>query len=712
MAILNKIRQRGLFLVIVIAMALFSFVLADLINKPGGLSTKSQEVIATVNGRDISREAFMNKVEVAQRNLGGRGTSTQAMNQVWDQEIRNAVMNSQYEALGIVVERDQMRDFLRLSLSSFEEFKDADGLYDENKLNEFIANLRDISPETGILNGTPIDYASWTNFETNLATGGIQQIYLNMVKAGVIGTLAEGELNYRMENDNVDVRFVQIPYTSIPDSMVTVRTSDINDYVNKNKRRYEVDETRDIRFVEFEEKASLEDEESIKTGFDRYIKGKIEYNDTILPFAEVSDHENYVDNVAGSALKFNPRFLRKSALPAANADSIFGLRPGEVFGPYKESTFYKLSKVVAETQLPDSVKVRHILIPFVGATRAGADVTKNMVEAKATADSIYNEISSGRSSFLSLLDLSSDKVSNENNGELEFNSLASMAPEFKNFSFENKVGDLEVVRTSFGYHIIEILNHYNPERALQVATIAIPIEPTEETIDKIFTETSKFEIAVTGGDFDAVAKENNYVVRPVSNVGVLDENIPGIGNQRALVRWAFEDDSEVGDIKRFSVQGGGYAVVMLSAINKEGLMTTEKASVTALPAIRKEKKAELIREQIVGATLDEIAANSGQTVKTAVALNMKTPTLSGAGREPKVIGAAFGLDEGELSQPIDGNFGVYVIVPTKVSPADPQPGYQAAANRLTTTRVNNVNSNLYNALKDASEIEDNRATFY
>jgi peptidyl-prolyl cis-trans isomerase D len=179
-----------------------------------------------------------------------------------------------------------------------------------------------------------------------------------------------------------------------------------------------------------------------------------------------------------------------------------------------------------------------------------------------------------------------------------------------------------------------------------------------------------------------------------------------------LVRWAFEDDSEVGDIKRFSVQGGGYAVVMLSAINKEGLMTTEKASVTALPAIRKEKKAELIREQIVGATLDEIAANSGQTVKTAVALNMKTPTLSGAGREPKVIGAAFGLDEGELSQPIDGNFGVYVIVPTKVSPADPQPGYQAAANRLTTTRVNNVNSNLYNALKDASEIEDNRATFY
>lgn len=313
---------------------------------------------------------------------------------------------------------------------------------------------------------------------------------------------------------------------------------------------------------------------------------------------------------------------------------------------------------------------------------------------------------------MSLLDLSSDKVSNEKNGEIEFDNAAQMAPEFKNFSFENKVGDLEVVRTSFGYHIIEILNHYNPKRALQIATIAIPIEPSEETIDQVYTETSKFEIAVTDGDFDAVAKENNYVVRPVSNVGVLDENIPGIGNQRALVRWAFEEESKVGDIKRFTVQGGGYAVVMLSAINEEGLMSTEKASVTALPAIRKEKKAEIIRAQISGATLEEIATNSGQTVKSAVALNMKTPTLSGAGREPKVIGAAFGLDEGEISQPVEGNLGVYIVLTSKITTADPQPGYQAAANRVGATKVNNVNTVLYNALKDASDIEDNRATFY
>jgi len=91
---------------------------------------------------------------------------------------------------------------------------------------------------------------------------------------------------------------------------------------------------------------------------------------------------------------------------------------------------------------------------------------------------------------------------------------------------------------------------------------------------------------------------------------------------------------------------------------------------------------------------------------------MKTPTLSGAGREPKVIGTAFGLKEGGISKPIDGNLGVYIVQTTKITPAGVLPNYQAAANRIGTTKTNTINTVLYDALKNASEIEDNRATFY
>jgi len=716
MAILNKIRQRGLFLVIVIAMALFSFVLSGLFKNNGGFSNKAQNVIATINGVDIERDEFMSKVEIAQRQLGGQGTSTQAMNRVWDQEVRKSIMEGQYNKLGLVVERDQMRDLLKLSLASFEEFKDADGLFDENKLNEFIANLKAIAPESSILGGSPINYEAWTNYESTISSGGRQQTYFNLVKAGVIGTLAEGELDYKLENDKVDTKFVQIPYSSIPDSTVTVSKSDITNYINKNKSKYEVDASRDIQFVQFKEEASLEDEANIKTNLLALLDDRVEYNessksnDTIIGFKNTSDNETYVN--ANSAIKYNNNFVFKSQLRTEVADSLYNLNSGDIYGPYKQDKYYMLSKIVEEKQMPDSVKVRHILIPFAGATRADASIIKTDAQAKKTADSIFSVIKSNRSKFVKLLDLSSDKVSNEKNGEIEFAYSAGLAPEFKDFSFENKTGDLGVVKTSFGYHIIEILEQKNKQRALKIATIAQEIEPSEQTIDKIFNQTSKFEIAVSSQDFQEVAKESNYSVKPVSNIGVLDESIPGLGNQRAIVRWAFEEETKVGDIRRFNIQGGGYAVVMLSAKSNAGLMSTEKASVTALPEIRKEKKAELIRSRITSTTLEDIAASENQTVKTALAVNMKNPTLSGAGREPKVIGTAFGLAEGVTSKLIDGNLGVYIIQTTKITPADALPNYQAGANRIGTTKTNAINTALYNALKEASEIEDNRATFY
>ncbi|WP_412986477.1 SurA N-terminal domain-containing protein [Pontimicrobium sp. IMCC45349] len=715
MAILNKIRQRSLFLILVIAMALFSFVLADLFKSGSGFSGKSQNVIATINGVDIQRDDFMNKVENAQRQYGNSLSSTQAMNRVWDTEVRNAVMQGQFEALGLSVEKDQMRDLIKQSLSTFEEFKNEAGVFDEDKLNEFIANLKAISPETTMLNGSPINYEAWNNFEKNIAEGGVQQTYFNLVKGGIVGTLTEGELDYKLENDKVDLKFVQIPFTTIADSTISVSKSEISNYINNHKEKYQVEASRDIFFVQFKEEASQEDEEEIKKGLLALVDDKVEFNETtkandnIVGFKNVTDHQTYVN--ANSAIKYYDAFVAKSALPSVAADSIYNLEKGSVYGPYKDGAYYKLTKMVDVKQIPDSAKVRHILIPFVGATRVAATETRTDAQAKATADSIYNVLKGNRSKFKSLLELSSDKVSNEKDGEIEFAYTDGYAPEFKAFSFENNTGDLEVVKTSFGYHVIEILSQGNKQKAVKVATLAHAIEASEKTIDDVFNKKSKFEIAVVGNDFEEIAKEQGLEVETVSNIKVLDESIPRLGSQRGIVRWAFESD-KIGAVKSFNVPGGGYAVAVLTGINEEGLMTPEKASVTALPEIRKEKKAKQIMDAISATTVDDIAAAQGQTVKTSLAVNMKNPTLSGAGREPKVIGTAFGLKEGETSKLVVGNSGVFVVQVTKITPADELPNYQAAANRVGNAKSAVVNTALFNALKEASEIEDNRATFY
>lgn len=705
MAVLNKIRQRSLFLILIIALALFSFVLADLFKNSDALTAKSQNIVATINGKDITREDFLQKVEAAQRQAGPNATNTQVMNRVWDQEVRQAVMETQFVELGISVEKDQMRDLLKTALATSPEFLNEAGLFDENKMNEYIANLKETSAA---------GYDSWINYEKQLASNALNQNYFNMVKAGLTGTLAEGELEHKFEGNKVDIKYVQVAYSTISDSTVQVSKSDISKYINENKKQFEVEASRDIRFIEFKEEASIEDENAIKAELDTYVNGRLVdetgRKDTIVAFSKVKNNEEYINAIAGSDLKFDERFIFKSILPTEVADDIYNLNEGEVFGPYKDNGFFKVSKVVAVKQIPDSAKVRHILLPYIGAQSADQTITRTEAEAKATADSLLTVIKGNRSKFPELVTaFSSDRGSLANEGRYDWHPYNSMVPEFNDFEFEGKTGDLGVVKTVFGFHIIEIEGQKDKKKAIQVGTIARKIEPSETTSDQVFRDASNFEINAGKGDFESLAKESNYTVRPVNGIKVLDESIPGVGNQRPIVRWSFEGDLEVGAIKRFNVPGG-YVIAQLVAKHEEGLMSVEDATARVLPLVRKEKKAQIIKDRISASNLEDVAAAEKTSVRTATGVNMKNPTISGAGREPLVVGAAFGLNEGETSNLIEGVKGVYMVQVTKVTPAVELDSYQAAANRVEQQKSSVVNTKLYNALKDAAEIEDNRAS--
>ncbi|WP_298499535.1 peptidylprolyl isomerase [uncultured Algibacter sp.] len=704
MAVLNKIRQRSLFLILIIALALFSFVLADLFKNSDALTSKSQNIVATINGKDLTREDFMQKVEQLQRQMGPSATSTQVMNRVWEQEVRQAVMQTQFDELEISVEKDQMRDLLKTSLATNQNFLNEAGLFDENKMNEYIANLKETSPA---------GFESWINYEKQVASNALNQNYFNMVKAGLTGTLAEGKLDHELEGNKVDIKYVQVNFSTIPDSIVQVSKSDITNYINKNKNQFKVEASRDIRFVEFKEIASVEDENAIKAELNTYINGRLVdergRKDTIVAFSKVKNNEAYINSIAASDIKFDNRFVFKSSLPTEAADAIYNLNEGEVYGPYKHDGSFKVTKLIAVKQIPDSAKVRHILIPFAGAQSAGPDVTVTEAEAKVTADSLLSVLKRNRSKFPEFVkEFSSDQGSVEKGGRYDWHPYNTMVPEFNDFEFEGKTGDLGVVKTVFGFHIIEVEGQKNKTKAVQVGTISRKIEPSETTTDKVFRDASNFEINAGNGDFEALAKENKYTLRPVNGIKVLDENIPGVGNQRPIVRWAFEEDAKIGDIKRFNVTNG-YVIAQLVAKHEAGLMSADDATARVLPIIRKEKKAKLIRDRVSVSTLEDLAAAENTNVRTSNAVNMKNPTISGGGREPIVVGAAFGLKEGETSGLIDGTNGVYMVQVTKITPAVELDNYQAAANRVEQQKAATVNTKLYNALKEAADIEDNRA---
>ncbi len=706
MAVLNKIRQRSVFLIVIIALALFSFVLADLIRNGGAISQKAENTIATINGKDIDRTDFARKVETASRSFGTGGSSIQAVNYVWDQQIRETVFEEQFEELGIKVGKDQVNELLEESLANNPTFQNEAGVFDKAKMQEYVANVKATSPQA---------YQQWLDYEASISKGAREETYLNMIKAGVGSTLKEGELAYKMENDNVDIKYVQLPFSSIQDADVNVTDAEIQEYINKNVEQYKADASRSIRYVIFKEEASQEDEDEIKKDVAALLNDKVEFNqntkttDSVAGFASVENVEEFINQ--NSTLKFDDTFKFKKQLPSSVADTLYNLAVGQVYGPYKDGEYMKISRVVAQKQMPDSVKASHILVAWEGLRTAG-DLKRTKEEAKSLADSIAAVVKGNNDKFSELAaTYSADNSNKDKGGDLGFFVPGTMVPAFNDYCFENKTGDQGIVETQFGYHIIRVDDQKNQQKTIKVGTVARKIEPSEKTINAIFTETTKFQISARDKDFEEVSKENELAVRPVNKIKELDENIPGLGAKRAIVQWAFNEESKVGEIKRFEIPEG-YAVVQLTAKADEGTMLVADASPTVKPILIKEKKAEMLKAKIAGSDLNAIASAQGQTVRTASALNMKTPTISGAGTEPKVVGTAFAREIGGISNPIVGSNGVYVIEVTKKTPASGLDTYISYASQASKAQIGLVNTKVFEALKEAAEIEDKRSKFY
>ena len=304
----------------------------------------------------------------------------------------------------------------------------------------------------------------------------------------------------------------------------------------------------------------------------------------------------------------------------------------------------------------------------------------------------------------------SDGPSASNGGDLGYFQRGVMVPAFNDFAFGNSEGSIGMVETDFGFHVIKI---DDKEDVVQIATVSREIVASEETINTLFTNATKFEMETTDDEsaFSTLAKEGNYVVRPVNKIKALDENLPGLPNQRNIVQWAFNGDTEVGDIKRFNINNG-YAVVQLTGSYAEGVMSAEDASVLVLPKIRKERKAAKIIAANKGKDMSAIASDNGVSVSNASALTVKSPTIPGAGSEPVVVGTAYGMAEGATSGLIEGNTGIFKIEIVKKTEAPKLDNYSVYANALKTGAAARVNTAVYNALKEGAEIEDKRATFY
>jgi peptidyl-prolyl cis-trans isomerase D len=266
-----------------------------------------------------------------------------------------------------------------------------------------------------------------------------------------------------------------------------------------------------------------------------------------------------------------------------------------------------------------------------------------------------------------------------------------------------------VVETEFGYHVMRILDK---EDGIQVATIAQKIQPSEATANTNFTKATKLEMdARNGKDFAKLAKDGGFTVTPANSIKSFDENVQGIGALRGLVRWAYDDETKVGDVKKFDTQNGSYVIARLKTINDSGLLSIEQAKISVLPLVRNEKKAAIIKKKMAGATLEAVAKASGSSVATASGLSIANPMIAGVGMEIKVVAKAFGLAAGKTSKLIEGEAGVFMIRTKAVEKGPGLPSYAAVTKSVTGQNRGSAEGKLTQALKDEADIEDNRFVF-
>jgi peptidyl-prolyl cis-trans isomerase D len=704
MAVLGQIRQRSVFLILVIGMALFAFVISGVFDGNSASSGPS-DPIAVVNDEEIDLTFYRQLVENTERSYNL--STMQAVNSVWDQLVRATIFRQEFERLGIDAGREQIQMILMQDERIVQDprFQNETGFFDFGIFTDYINQLRVENPQA---------YNSWKIQEENIVGLAKENIYYDLIKSSTGFTEMEGKIAYHSQNDKVNLKFVRLPYQEVPDSLFKVTDADIKQYINKNKENYETEMSRSVRYVIFPEVASEADENQIRSDLEKLKTQRIEYNDvskltdTIEGLATTQNITDFIEQY--SETPFDSIYKTKGVLANEYADILFGLNPGDIFGPYKDGNALKISRFL-DRKKGGSIKASHILVAFEGATRANPEITRSSEEAKKLAQQLYRKARRNPDDFAQLATENSDGPTKATGGDLGFFQEGMMTDKFFDFCNRSRVGKIGLVETEFGFHIIEVTDK---EDVVLTADVTKEIVPSEETSNGVFQKTTQFEMESSKTEqLDTIAKNYNYDVKFVQKVNLLDENLPELPRQRNLVQWLFNDETEIGNVKRFSLTNGGYVVAQMTGIIPEGTVNFESVKLEVVQEIMKERKAaHLLEIHADKNSLDALASATDKEIETASAVTQENTVLAGAGTEPYVIGTAFAMDINQSSALIEGNNGVYMIEVTSKEIAEELESYKAYANALQNEENTRINSSIYDALRSSAEIDDNRQLYY
>jgi len=704
MATLQNIRNRGsLMIAIVIGLALGAFILGDMLNSGSKLMKPSQMKIAEIDGESVQYPDFQKKVEElseiyklnSQKTAIDEKTWEQIREQVWQEYLQENIIGKATEKLGLTVSSDELFDLIQGSNPHpiiQQLFKDPKtGQVDKSMIIKFLKSLDNADPQRK---------AYWLYIENQIKQDKLRTKYNNLVSKGLYVTSDEAKKSLEEKNKSVNFQYVMLPYSSVTDASVTVSDSDLKDYYNKHKDEYKQEKTRKIEYVTFEVLPSAADNAATQ----KWI------TDSKQEFATVTDNKQYI--TVNSETPFDPSYYKKSELPAAIGEWAFSAQPGDFYGPYFENGEYKLAKIDQFKMMPDSVQASHILI--------NPQTLGSVEKAKALVDSLKRVIELGADFGEMARKYSDDPGSKIKGGDVGWFKRKQMVPEFEEAAFTGEVNKLYVVGTRFGYHLIKPTKKGKETNEVRIATLTRKVEPSTETYQKVYSETSKF--ASENQTVDAFNKSvlAQKLDKKIATLKENDQEITGLESSRSLVKAAFNSENgkilvnnENSTIFEF---GNKFVIGSLTEVTEEGPSTFEQAKTKVELAVRKDKKAQLLAEKLKNAAsgqsdLAGVASKVSSEVKEAAGVNFTSFSIPSVGFEPAVIGTVCSLPEGKISEPVQGNNGVYLSKITSVT-SKQNTDLKGGKNRLAQALNSRAGSQVFESLKKVVDIVDKRSKFY
>ena len=698
MGLMTFLRNRaGYILIGAIGFAIVAFLVGDAINVGKPFWADSQRVVGSVDGEDIDVEQFGAKVEQSlaqfrQQYGGSDNPQMQAMavDNVWQGEIANILLGKEFDRLGLSVSSTELWDLIQGPQPSpliIQYFGNPQtGQFDRAQvINVFKQGAKDAQMKQQL-----------DALESEIEKQTLQQKYAKLISNSIYVTTLEANDEYLNRNKLANFKYTGLDYTSIPDASVKLTESDYSDYYNENKKRFEnPTETRSFEYVAFSVSPTKEDSVAVKAQVEKLAADfRTASNDSL--FAAVN-----------TDVKVPYNYTPKGKLDPAVDSVVFNLPAGSYYGPVFSGNSYKLVKVVDTRFSPDSVKASHILIN--PSKLGGTD------KALKLADSLKTLVQNG-ASFASLAAQYSEDGSKEQGGDLGTFARGAMVPEFENASFNGKAGDLKVVTSQFGVHLIKIEKQVGSSKVAKLAYIEKNLLSSNKTKDAAYKKASSFLNEVKDNDFAELARKNGYTVGVADKVTPTQGFAPGLDNPRQLIRDAYNADK--GDVLEQVYQmDNAFVIARLTDIKPKGTLPLEAVKNEIEPMVLNAVKARMLKEKLDKAlngssSIEQVAQKIGKTVTPVPNIVFANPVIPGSGQENKLVGSVFGSQPGKLSKAIEGDRGVYAfVVEGFTNPAPLANTYKQKETMMQSAGQRSLGA-AFQALQDKSEIKDNRVKFY